>query len=156
MKVLYKVAIGDKYSKPKEITFIVPQGSCSGANLFTCYWSLIDNQINNSITLNGFSYGHSICKKFKAGNKDQEQQTKADLVEAFKQMKCWMDTMDFKLNSDKTEYILFRSQAQLKKIPPEPLNAYSDLTEISKVMRYLGGFLDQQPNFKQQIKEKVK
>ena len=46
--------------------------------------------------------------------------------------------MHLKLNSDKTEYILFGSQAQLKKIPPEPLNAHSDLIEISKVVRYLG------------------
>ena len=64
--------------------------------------------------------------------------------------------MCLKLNSDETEYILFGSQAQLKKISPEPLNAHDNLIEISKVVRYLGGFLDQQLNFKQHIKEKVK
>ena len=76
--------------------------------------------------------------------------------EAFKHIKCWMDTMHLKLNSDKTEYILFRSHAQLKKISPEPLNAHGNLIEISKVVRYLGGLLYQQLNFKQHIKEKVK
>ena len=152
----FKVATDDKYSNTKELTFSVPQGSCSGANLFTRYCSLTDDQINNSITLNGFPDDHSIHKNFKAGNKDQEQQTKIDLEEAFKQIKCWMDTMHLKLNSDKTEYILFRSQVQLKKISPEPLNVYDDLIEISKVVRYLGGFLDQQLNFKQHIMEKVK
>ena len=116
---------------------------------------LLYDQINNSITLNGFADGHSIHKNFKAGNKDQEQQTKTDLKEAFKQIKCWMDTMHLKLNSDKTEYILFRSQAKLNTISPELLNAYSDLIEISKVVWYLGGLLDQQLNFKQHIKEKV-
>ena len=68
----FKVAIEDKYSKPKELTFSVPQGSCSSANLFTCYCSLKDNQINNSITLNGFADDHSICEIFKADKKDQE------------------------------------------------------------------------------------
>ena len=64
--------------------------------------------------------------------------------------------MNLKLNSDKIEYILFGSQVQLKKISPKPLNAHSDLFEINKVVRYLGGFLDKQLNFKQHIKEKVK
>ena len=110
----------------------------------------------NSIILNGFTDDHSVCKNFTAGNKDQEQQTKTDLEEALKQIKCWMETMHLKLNSDKTEYILFQSQVQLKKISPEPLNAHGNLIEICKVVRYLGGFLDQQLNFKQHIKEKGK
>ena len=139
-----------------ELKFSVPQGSCSCANLFLCYCSLIDDQINNSITINGFTDDHYIHKNFKAGNKDQEQQTKTDLEKAFKQINCWMDTMHLILNSDKTEYILFGSQAQLKKISPEPLNAHGDLTEISKVVRYLGVFLHQQLNFKQHIKVKFK
>ena len=118
------------------------KGSYSSTNLFTCYSSLIDNQINNSIVLNGFADDHSIHK--------------TNLEETVKQIKCWMDTMHLKLNSDKTEYILFRSQAQPKKISPEPLNAHGNLIEIGKVVMYLGGFLDQQLNFKQHIKEKVK
>ena len=107
----------------------------------------MNDQINNSITLNGFTDDHSICKNFKAGNKDQEQQTKTDLEEAFKQIKCWLDTMYLKLKPDKTEYILFGSHVQLKNIFPEPLYAHGDLIEISKVVRYLGRFLDQQLNF---------
>ena len=152
----FKVAIEDKYSTPKELPFSVPQVSCSGVNLCTCYCSLINDQINHSFTLNAFADDHSICKNFKAGNMAQEQQTKTDLEEAFKQAKYWMDTMHFKLNPGKTEYILFGSQAQLKKISPEPLNAHDDLIEVIKVVRYLGGFLDQQLNFKQHVKEEVK
>ena len=37
-------------------------------------------------------------KIFKVGNKDQDQQTKTDLEEAFKQIKDWMDIMCLKLN----------------------------------------------------------
>ena len=83
----FKVVIEDKYSKPKELTFSVPQGSCSSAKLFSCYCSLLHDQINNSITPNGSTDDHSICKIFKAGNKDQDQQTKTDTEEAFKQIK---------------------------------------------------------------------
>ena len=38
-----KVAIENEYSKPKELTLSVPQGSCSSANLFTCYCSCTDD-----------------------------------------------------------------------------------------------------------------
>ena len=64
--------------------------------------------------------------------------------------------MNLKLNSDKTEHILFGSQALLKKISPEPFDAHHNPFKISKVVRYLEVFLDQQLNFKQYIKEKVK
>ena len=97
----FNVEIEDKYSKPKGLTFSVQQGSCSGANLFTCYCSLIDDQINNCIPYNGFIDDHFIHKNLKVGSKDQEQQTKTDLEEALKQIKCWMDTMHLKLNSEK-------------------------------------------------------
>ena len=59
--------------------------------------------------------------------------------------------MHLKLKLRQTEYMLFGCQAQLKKMLPEPLNAHSNLIDISKVVRYLGGFLDQQLNFKQHI-----
>ena len=94
---------------PRELKYRVPQGSCSGANLFTCYFSLIKDQINDSITLTALADDHSICKHFKAGNKVEEDKTKKDLKETFTQLKCWMDAMHLKLNPNKTEYILFSS-----------------------------------------------
>ena len=64
--------------------------------------------------------------------------------------------MHLKLNPDKTEYILFGSWQQLKKISPEPLNAQGDSIPVSELLRYLGGFLDQNLNFKKHIIEKAK
>ena len=65
---------------------------------------------------------------------------KTDLEEAFKQIECWIDTRHLKLKPDKTEYILFGSQAQLKKISPGPLSAHGDLIEISIEVTCGGGF----------------
>ena len=67
-----------------------------------------------------------------------------------------MDTMHQKLNVDKTEYTLFGSQQQFKKTSPEPLDAHSDPIPVSDTVRYLGGFLDQNLNFKKYINKKVK
>ena len=41
----FKVCIGNSYSSPEELNFSVPQGSCSGANIFTCYSALIEKAI---------------------------------------------------------------------------------------------------------------
>ena len=129
---------------------------CSSANLFTCYCSLIKDQIDNSITLTEFAGDHSIYNNFKAGNKVQEHKIKTDLEEAFTQLKHWIDTMHMKLNPDNTEYILFGSQQQLNKTSPEPLDAHGDPIVVGDAVRYLGGFLDQHLNFKKHIKEKAK
>ena len=47
----FKVCIDSKYSQPKNLTFNVSQGSCSGANLFSCYCSLITTFIPNSLDI---------------------------------------------------------------------------------------------------------
>ena len=65
-----------------------------------------------------------------------------------------MDTIHLKLNSGKTEYIKFGSKQQLQKSTSTPLNANDDLINLSKVVRYLGGYLDQTLSFKEHIKQK--
>ena len=126
-----------------ELKYGVPQGLCSGANLFTCYCLLIKDQINNSITLTAFADHYYIHKSCKARNKVEEYKAKTDLEKAFTQLKHWIDAMRLKLNPDKTEYILFGSQQQLKKTSPGLLDAQGDPIAVSKAVRYLGGLLDQ-------------
>ena len=41
----FKVCIGDEYSESQQLSFSVPQGSCSGANIFTCYCALINKVV---------------------------------------------------------------------------------------------------------------
>ena len=54
-----------------------------------------------------------------------------------------MDQLRLKLNTDKPDYIQFGWQKQLEMIGKEPLMNGSDLIQMSNVVRYLGGFLDQ-------------
>ena len=61
---LFRVNINGKYSKQIDLKFSVPQGSCSEANLFTCYCSPIKDSIPSSMTLSGFTDDHSIRKSF--------------------------------------------------------------------------------------------
>ena len=62
----FRVNFNGKYSKSMDLKFSVPQGSCRGANLFTCYCSLIKNSVPSLMTLAGFADDHSIRKSFTA------------------------------------------------------------------------------------------
>ena len=145
----FKVAVDSKHSSPREHKYGVPQGSCSWDYLLICYCSLIEGQIDSSITLTAFADDHSIHNNFKASDKEQEHKVKTDLEKTFTHLIQWMDMMCLKLNPDKTEYILFGSQQQLKKTSQEPLDAQGDSIAVSKVVRYLGRFLDRYLNLEE-------
>ena len=133
----------------------MPQGSCSSANVLTCYCSLIDQIVPKDITLNGFANDHSLRKCFPAGNRTQEQQTKHRMELTSSDIKEWMDSMHLNLNSEKTEYIMCGSHQQLTKINPEPLQAGPDLIELSNKVKHLGTLLDNTLSFDQHISSKV-
>ena len=59
-----KIKIVNTYSDEKDLTFSVPQGLCSRANLFNMYSRTICKEINSSLNLNGFADNYSIMKEF--------------------------------------------------------------------------------------------
>ena len=89
----FKVCIGDEYSEPQQLSFAVPQGSCSGANIFTCYCSLINKEVPKSVSINSFADDHSLQKTFKARNKKHETTTNQLLEDTFNGIKGSMDKM---------------------------------------------------------------
>ena len=56
------VKIGKSYSERKELTFSLPQGSCSGANLFNMYSSTISEVLDPGLSLIAFADDHAIKK----------------------------------------------------------------------------------------------
>ena len=58
---------------------------------------------------------------------NQGWEAKKMLENTLNNIKEWMDSMRLKLNSDKTEYIQFRSRQQIKKIDTSPINANGNL-----------------------------
>ena len=89
----FKVYIDGHYTSSKEQTCSTHQESCSGADIFTCYCALISDTIPDTIIINGFADDHSIRKKYKASDKNQEIRTKEELETAVTNIKNWMDIM---------------------------------------------------------------
>ena len=97
---------------PEQLHFSVPQGSCSGANIFTCYSALTDKVVLEDIIINEFANDHSLRKSFPASDRQKEKCTKEKLKATFAKTKSWMDQMRLKLNTNTTEYITFGSRGQ--------------------------------------------
>ena len=82
-----KVGIGNKHSTAQQLLFSLPQGSCSGVNIFTCYNTLIDKVVPENIIINGFADDHSLRKSFPASDTQNEKCTKEKLENAFATIK---------------------------------------------------------------------
>ena len=153
----FKVCIGDSYSKERPLTFSVPQGSCSGAVIFIAYIESLSDIILHPIQLAGFADNHSIHNRFKPNSDgNAEKQTIDRLQGAMSDTKNWMDSVQLKLNSDKTEFMYFGTTHQLKKCLIDSIDVNGNHITRSEILQYLGAFLDQLLNFKAHMKQKCR
>ena len=95
----------------------MPQGSASGANLFTCYASTLDEVLtdNTELELNGFANDHSVRKSFDAKSRMDEYTMITTIERSMLKIKMWMDAVRLKMNESKTEFMLLGSRQHLKK-----------------------------------------
>ena len=142
----FKVCIDGKYSESKNLTFSISQGSCSGANLFSCYCSLNTTAIPNSLDINGFADDHSIRTKYKASGTTRAWEAKKMLENTLNNIKEWMDSMRLKLNLDKTEDIQFRSGQKIKNIDTSPNKFQWQSHTYELLYTVLGRISGHQPN----------
>ena len=77
------------------------QGLCSGANIFTCYSTLINEVIPEDKVINGFADDYSLRISFPASDTQKEKCTQENLKATFATIKSWMDQMILKLNAKK-------------------------------------------------------
>ena len=112
----FKVAVEGVYSKDKDLTVSVPQGSCAGAAIFNLYCSPLEDVVPNNLQLSGFADDHSVRNTFKASDRNAEIDTKANVEEYMLNIKQWMDAACLKMNPTKTEFIYFWSNCPAQKI----------------------------------------
>ena len=151
-----RVCINEAYSSIRPLNYSVPQGSASGANLFTAYCASIGSVIPDSITINGFTDDHSIRKSFDEASRDHESQSIIQMVDMVANIASWMDTMHLKLNPDKTEFIMYGYKNQLDKCNTSHVTVSGSTIPRSPSVKYLGVKLDDNLNLKEQILTKCK
>ena len=153
----FKVAVNRKYSDEKQLTYSVPQGSCSGAYMFNLYCSTLNDIIPSDLHLSGFADDHSVRNEFRANDSNAELQTKEEIKECMVNIRSWMDWVRLKMNSAKTKFIYFGSKVQLSQCVVAHLNVNDEIVERATVIiNYLGAWLDAQLTFKEHTTKHVR
>ena len=111
----FKVIIEDMYSKERDLTISVPQGSYAGAAIFNLYCTPLEDVIPKDLQISGFMDDHSVRTSFHANDRTAELATKETMESCMLNIKQWMDTARLKKNPSKTEFIYFGHRAQLSK-----------------------------------------
>ena len=151
-----KVNIKNSYSIPRQLSFSVLQGSCAGPVFYSVYASTIQHVItNDQISLYGYANYHGLKKTCKPATKN-ETTAVTDLQNCLTSVKEWMDENCLKMNSSKTEVIIFGSRQQVSKPTTKSMCINGENTEISDCIKYLGVWADQHLTFKHHIKMKCK
>ena len=96
-------------SREIDLKFSVPQGSLAGPILYLAYASTIRYVIpaNSMININGYANDHSLNKNFSANNRIEETSAIRSLELCITDIKDWMDSNRLKMNTTKTEFIMF-------------------------------------------------
>ena len=125
----FKVNVGGHYSSYKEIFLSVPQGSCSGPQLYSVYASTMRYVLNNdwpfdlvppkghegSIELNGFANDHLLNKGFNPSVKSAELFTKQVMEHSLSEIDNWMHQNCLEMNSQKNRvYLLWVKKTVVK------------------------------------------
>ena len=148
--------VGTAYSSDRDLTFSVPQGSCAGPHLYLAYASTLQEVIPQTITIHGFADDHAIKISYPAGNTSAESQTLQLLNSTLKDINNWMGANRLKVNNNKTEFIIFGSEKMLKTTEVDSLDVNGETITRSRIIKYLGAYLDAELNLKTHVANKCK
>ena len=151
-----KVNVGNAYSEVKDLSFSVPQGSCAGPVLFLAYASTIGSVVPPEVAIHGYADDHVLKTSFSPSSGGSETLALSKLSGCSLNIKSWMDQNRLKMNSSKTEFILFGFRKQLEKCVASSISVND--SEVARVncIKYLGAHLDENMNLKNHIKFKCK
>ena len=133
---------------------MVPQGSCSGANLFNMYSSTISKELDPSLILIAFADDNVIVKEFNPNLPAEGIYVIDLLVSNLDNIKTWMNSVRLKMNKSKSEFIIFGNSIQISKCITRELNIEGDTVFRSKLVRYLGAWLDSDLTLKTHVTKK--
>ena len=151
------VVINDSVSVPVKLETGVPQGSGLGPWEYTCYTKELGGLIILlSIMYHFFADDGQIFKSANPNCLQSLLDSKSKLEDCIRKISNWMFQNHLKLNESKTEFIIFGTKAQLKKVPFNSLEIAGDKVTAVTCVRNLGVYLDQELTMKQHVTHLVK
>ena len=121
------------------------------------YASTLSDHIRDfNVSILGYADDHSIYKSFDPKSSADEANTIKHLELCLQSVNDWMQLNRLKMNCSKTEFMLLGSRAQLKKCATNSINVCGDSVKCAPSLKYLGVYIDEQLDFKKQIREKCR
>ena len=146
------LCIDGNMSKPVRLCFSVPQGSVLGPKFYTMYTKPL-GLICKKYGLRHHFYADDsqVYTSFKPIDDLSKTETLRRVEMCLKEILIWMHTNMLKLNSDKTEMIVFASYKNELSSQEITINIGSSEIKPSLVVRNLGAMLDSKMDMEQQI-----
>ena len=131
----------------------MPQGSCGGPVLYSCYASTMQKEMppNAAVIINGYVDDHNLGNKFKPSVSNAEKEAIGILERSLYNIKNWTDKNHLKMNDGKTDFMIVGSKHQLKKCETESIDVNGIYIIPSACIKFLGAWTDQQLSFKKHI-----
>ena len=151
------VIIDNHCSDLKQLDVSVPQGLCAGAYFFIMYATTLFTEISydGSAERFGFADNHILYDAFSADSRSEEVETTLNLEHTLTDVKGWMNLVKLKMNTEKTEFIIFGHSKQLETCVTQQINVVGDMIDRSSCICYLGAFLDENLTLKEQVKMRL-
>ena len=137
-----------------DLSFSVPQGSCSGANLYSAYASTLQEIIPKEIYLHGSANVMGIKTAFQQNPESRRTTRIKELKECARNIKTWMDENRLKMNNSNTEFIMFGSRQHVQKCITNVIVITGEEILKSDCIRYLGCWADALLSYKTHITKK--
>ena len=142
------VTVGDPLLEGSRSAFVqlmsgIPQGSILGPILFTIYTAPIGNIYrNNHIEFHLYADDTQLYLSFKPSILNSKLDCITSIENCINEINVWMTQNLLKLNSDKTEFILFGTRHQLSKVGDISIRIGSDTIKPVNHVRNLGFVMD--------------
>ena len=110
--------------------------------------------IPSALQLSRFANDHSVRCEFKANSRQEEHDSITKVKDCMLSIMKWMDTVQLKMNPNKTEFIYFSHRIQLQKCSYNQLNINGDLIERTDTIHFLGTWFNSGLMYKTHINKK--
>jgi hypothetical protein len=107
------VSVNSSLSNPHPLECSVPLGSCLGPWLYLAYAGTLFDVIPPSISVYGYADDHIAHKNFRPATQNSETKVIKDIENCAITINDWMNQNKLKMNTSKTEFIIFGSKQQL-------------------------------------------
>ena len=140
-----QVIIGSDRSRPMDVHYGVPQGSCLGPLLFSIYTSQIFDIVSDHLpNVHCFADDTQLYLSFRPDDQASQDAAVAAKEACIRDVRLWMLQDKLKINDAKTEFLLIGTRPQLKKVDIDSLKIGDSVITPSKhAVRNLGSWFDE-------------